>query len=88
MKSIQFKDLDWVNERYILVIHTFSNKVIICRLRNTSATSLDEVTSPNGVIGTLGYILLNETENDVYKMGLELDRSISFNQIKEMYVRL
>jgi len=88
MKSITLNDLYTIDNRYLLEIHTTSNHVFTCRKRFTCTTSPNNRTDQNEVIGILGYVLPNETEYEVYKMGLELDRSILFNQIKEIYVRL
>jgi len=88
MKSITLNDLYTLDNRYILKIRTTSNHVFTCRKRFTCTTSTNNRTDQNGEIGILGYVFPNETENDIYKMGLEFDRSIPFNQIKDIRIML
>lgn len=88
MKSITLNDLYTIDNRYLLEIHTTLNHVFTCRKRFTCTTSPNKSTDQNEVIGILGYVFPTEIENDIYKMGLELDRSIPFNQIKEVYIKL
>jgi hypothetical protein len=88
MKSITINDLYTLDNRYLLEIRTTSNCVFTCRKRFTCTTSPDTRTDHNEVIGIFGYVFPSETEDDIYKMGLELERSIPFNQIREVYIKL
>lgn len=88
MKRIQIKDLSEINDRYLLEIHTSSNKVFTCRVSSTSTTTPSDRYDPSGVIGILGYRLQNETEDEIYMKGLQFDRSIPYDQIKEIYIKL
>lgn len=88
MKSITLNDLNTIDNRYLLEIHTSSYPPFTCRKRFTCTTSSINRTDHNEVIGVFGYVLPYEIEDDIYKKGLELDRSIPFNEIKEIYIKL
>jgi hypothetical protein len=88
MKSITIKDLHIIDNKFLLEIHTTSNQVFTCRKRFTCTTSTNSITDQDEGIGILGYIFPNETENEIYNLGLEMERSIPFSQIKGVYIKL
>lgn len=85
-RRIEIKDLNDLDARHLIEIHTISNIVITCRLRNTSTTSVGNNNSHSCAIGILGYTLPNESESEIYLNKLEYERSIPFSHIKDLFI--
>ena len=85
-KRIEIKDLRELSTLHLIEIHTITDKIIPCRIRNISTTSSPIENSHSVGDGILGYTLLHETENDIHMNKLELIRSVPFNQIKSLFL--
>lgn len=83
-----FNELRNIDSRFLLEIHTTFNTVFLCKRRSISTASINNGTDENEVAGVFGYTFPDESESDIYNKGLELERTIPFNQIRYINVLL